>query len=75
MVNLSAEKTGDKPLEPEVIIHEPTVGASAPVKSAVSFPTAPERPKITLQSARQGIILSEILGEPLSKRRRHGRWR
>jgi len=33
------------------------------------------RAGISLAEARKGIILSEILGEPLSRRRRYTRWR
>lgn len=76
MANPASGKKTKKAAQPQVITDVfKTEAALTPMVVKNTAVKAAGRAAISLAEARKGIILSEILGEPLSKRRRYVRWR
>ncbi len=90
-VMAAAQRTGLRVPEPESPEGTQTEGAAAAAAAAVGSAKTPETPKTRLPEepaqhwanqlrlgpaeARTGMILMEVLGEPVSRKRRIGRWR
>jgi len=76
MANPSLKKIVRKTVQPQITKSVAvTVSVPAPAPDSETSAKSTRKNRISLLDMRKGIVLAEILGEPLAKRRGNQRWR